>query len=218
MTRMKPVERPLTAIERTALQAHLSRLSTPSMRIRRGLANALVYFAVTLLIYVVAWRVAAWLAMKVTRIDFGWKSPWALQILALGAAVSCTCAALSTLRWMRDGRDTRPLVLRDLAGGVATEENLVFALPACRRHGTSSTPHSQVPRCNSRTHLTSRLRQSYGQKRRNSARLAGRNSRFGWVTPGSAHRPVGTPEANIFQGYYGWDTDNRRKRPLDGGA
>jgi len=119
------MERALTMMEQDTLQAYLSRLPTSSVRFRRAIANALVHWAVTLLVFVVAWYVAAWLAKKLTRVSFGWKSSWALPILAVGASSSGAFAVLSTLRWMRDWRDVRPLVLRDLNRGVATEEALL---------------------------------------------------------------------------------------------
>src|SRR5262249_27577053 len=116
----------LTVTERDALQAHLSGLPTSSARFRQGLVNALLLWAVTLLVFVVAWYVVAWLAMKLTRVSFGWYSPWALPILTVGVGVCGGYAVFSTVGWMRGWKDARPLVRRDLERGVATEETLEF--------------------------------------------------------------------------------------------
>jgi hypothetical protein len=73
----------------------------------------------TLLAFSVAWQTVASVAMKITHVSFGWKSPLAVPILALGAALCGGYAALSTLRWMRQWRDARPLVLRDFSFGFS---------------------------------------------------------------------------------------------------
>ena len=123
---MTPIERALTAAERAELQKVLTGLPTAVERIKRGLGNALLIWAVTLGIFAVVWRIVAWLATRFAHVGFGWNSSSALPILATGTVICGIYAAVSTLRWMRGWRNLRPLILQDLARGLVTEENLEF--------------------------------------------------------------------------------------------
>jgi hypothetical protein len=77
---------------------------------------------VTLLIFTLGWKLVAWLGAKVVHVNFGWRSPLALPILAAGVFICGAFAVISTVRWMRTWQDMRPLVSGDLSRGVVVED------------------------------------------------------------------------------------------------
>jgi hypothetical protein len=118
--------RPISDAEREKLKEFLKRIPTSSKRFGMAVANALVMWAVSILIFVMSWKLLAWLIRALLHRDFGWNSPVAFWLLCLALPVCLLLAIVSTVRWIKRWRDTRPLLLADLEGGRVLEELYQF--------------------------------------------------------------------------------------------
>lgn len=118
--------RPMSALERQYLQDLLTSAPGKAKRWKQGAENALVLFAVLMLIFVVAWWILNWLSKAALNRDFGLSSEVAIWILALGILGCAVGAIVSTLRWIRDWKDTRPLLRADLESGRVVEDRYQF--------------------------------------------------------------------------------------------
>lgn len=112
--------------EREYLEGLLKSIPTGARRLKHCIENALVLLAVSLLAFVLAWALIAWLVREVLNIDFGWHSSAAMWVLAFGVPACALFATISTVRWFKGWHDSRPLLNADLAGGQVIEEHHIF--------------------------------------------------------------------------------------------
>jgi hypothetical protein len=118
--------RAMSESERKFLEEILEAAPGSGRRWWQGAANALILFAVLMLVFAVAWRIVGWLARATADLDIGWNSPAAPWILFLGGVTCAAYAIVSSVRWVRRWTDTRPLIRADLAGGQVMDETYSF--------------------------------------------------------------------------------------------
>src|SRR5215475_3116071 len=119
-------KRPMTDKERDFLTRRLRGCPTKAKRLRQGIVNAFLMWVFAMLIFVVGWKVMAWIARTTVHAELGWKRPDALWILPAGALLCATYSIFSTLRWIKDWRDVRPGLRADLESGEVAEEHYEF--------------------------------------------------------------------------------------------
>jgi hypothetical protein len=122
----RTTERPMTNIERESIQEMLQRAATPARRRRQGIENAFVTWAALMLALTLAWLGLAWIARNVFNLEVGWRSSAALWIVGVGALISAIIALRSTVRWMKQWTDHRPLIRADLDAGLVSDEHYAF--------------------------------------------------------------------------------------------
>jgi hypothetical protein len=120
------IRRPATTEELALLQTLLGNAATTARRWRAGLENALVLWAFSLLIIVVAWLTVAWLVRRALGIDFGLQSPAAIWILGFATPACAAYAVFSSVRWVMGWKEVRPLLRADLAAAEVVEEHYIF--------------------------------------------------------------------------------------------
>jgi hypothetical protein len=119
-------ERSMSNSERDYLEGFLKRAPTGTRRLKEGVENALVLWAVFLLVFVLAWALLAWVGSALFHFDFGWQSPVAIWVLAFGVPACAFLSFVSTVRWIKSWRDPRPMLRADLDGGLVIEEHYQF--------------------------------------------------------------------------------------------
>ena len=120
------IQRSVTLEEHAFLQALLSRAPTTAGRWRRGLSNAFVLWAASLMGCTFLWLVFAGLARHLSGVDYGFRSPAAPWIFGIAARLCATYAAFSSVRWVMRWTDMRPSLSVDLATAQVVEEHYVF--------------------------------------------------------------------------------------------
>lgn len=112
--------------EREFLESSLERAPGLAKRWASGFGNALVLWAVSSLVMVLAWKIVAWLIRLASGLDFGPKSPFAIWFVIVVAPLCAVYAAISSIRWVRRWADPRPLLKADLDRGEVLEERNRF--------------------------------------------------------------------------------------------
>ena len=120
------VQRPATEAERAALEKMLANAATTRRRWKQGIENALVLWAASLLGLVVIWLAFAWLGRKLFDVEFGLHSSAMIWVLGVATPLCAVYAAVSSVRWIRDWTDYRPLLRADIEGAQVSEEHYVF--------------------------------------------------------------------------------------------
>lgn len=120
---MQSNQRAMSEQERAHLRESLRK--APSLW-KLGFGNAVPVWAVSMFGYVVLWSLIAWVAKTAFARNVGWRSDYALWILAAGAVACATLAIVSTLRWLKSSGEYRSLAQADLDNGVVTDELLEF--------------------------------------------------------------------------------------------
>ena len=117
------MNRVMTPAERLQLEDVLAK--RPDRRKRAG-GVALMTWLALLFGFGAAWLIVVVIGRAVFHARLGPTSPWGLGVAVIGALVCAVVAWRSTARWMRNWRDLRPLVARDLAAGMVAEERVRF--------------------------------------------------------------------------------------------
>jgi hypothetical protein len=97
-----------------------------AQRWKRGGENTLVLWAATMLALVILWLALAWLARKILGVEFGPQSAATVWVIGIGGPLCLTYAVLSSIRWVKQGRDSRPFLRTDIEAGRVVEEHYVF--------------------------------------------------------------------------------------------
>lgn len=118
--------REMTKEERNHLERLANSAATKTKRWLEGAVNALVLWAVYLLLFALAWTLSAWLLGAAFDVNLGWKSPAAPWILAACVPSCAVVAIVSSVRWVKGSTDIRPLLLADLKDGRVVEERYSF--------------------------------------------------------------------------------------------
>lgn len=113
----------MTAKERAHLRESLRK--APSLW-RLGIGNAVPVWTVSMLGYIALWSLTAWVAKTLFARSIGWRSDFALWILAGGGIACAALAIVSTMRWLKSSGEYRSLAQADLDNGVVTDERLEF--------------------------------------------------------------------------------------------
>ena len=119
-------ERPMSNTEREFLDEVLKNAATGTKRLMQGAENALVLWAVSMLILVLGWLSVAWPARVIFQKEIGWNSPVAIWVVVLGTPACAVFAVVSSVRWVSGWRDIRPLLAADLDAGRVVEELYQF--------------------------------------------------------------------------------------------
>jgi hypothetical protein len=120
-------QRPARPDELAALQKLLAEAPTAVTRLKRGVGNALLLWAVSLLAVLAAWLALGWIAGKAFDIDLGLRSTATLALIGVAAPLCAIVAALSSVRWIRAWPDPRPQLRDDVALSRVHEERYVFS-------------------------------------------------------------------------------------------
>src|SRR5437763_11138033 len=120
-------QRPARPDELAALQKLLAEAPTAVTRLKRGVGNALLLWAVSLLAVLAAWLALGWIAGKAFDIDLGLRSTATLALVGVAAPLCAIVAALSSVRWIRAWPDPRPQLRDDVALSRVHEERYVFS-------------------------------------------------------------------------------------------
>jgi hypothetical protein len=119
-------KRPMSEQEREFVTRTLKSAATGDTRWIRGSENALLLWAMSMLLFVFAWKLIAWLAGAALHVEIGWSSPAAVWITGFGALACALVAVVSSVRWIKTWRDARPDLRADLEGGQVIEESYEF--------------------------------------------------------------------------------------------
>lgn len=117
----------MSVSEREFLEQLLKSSPTTAKRCKEGVENALVLWAVLMLLFVIAWLFIAWLARTVMNWEIGTNSSAAIRIVAGGGLASAIAAAVSSIRWVKKWQDIRPLLQADLQNNQVLEEHYRFS-------------------------------------------------------------------------------------------
>jgi hypothetical protein len=120
------IQRPVTEAEQAFLRETLARAPTAIRRWKRGVENALVLWAVSLLAIFIAWLALAWLARKLLDVDFGLHSSAALWVPGIAIPLTAVYAMVSSVRWIAGWQDYRPLLQADIDEAQVAEEHYAF--------------------------------------------------------------------------------------------
>lgn len=120
------IQRAATPDERALLARWRSHAPTAMTRIKEGLGNALVYWAIGMLAVVILSLAAGWSAKMLFGAPPGFRSVIIEWTLAIGTAASAVFAAISSARWMRNWRDDRSVLRDDVHDAVVVEEHYTF--------------------------------------------------------------------------------------------
>ena len=120
-------QRPARPDELSALQKLLSEAPTSAVRLKRGVANAVLLWAVSLLAVVAAWLALGWIAGKAFDLNLGLHSKATLALVGVATPLCAIVAALSSVRWIRTWPDHRPQLRDDVAQSRVDEERYVFS-------------------------------------------------------------------------------------------
>lgn len=112
----------MTESEREFLTQTLSSAASRIQRRVRAAGNAFVLLAASLLAFVLAWAVVAWVIRRAIGRDYGWESPIAMWVVLFGVVVCAFFAVISTARWVASWPDDRGKLSVDLNGGVIFDE------------------------------------------------------------------------------------------------
>lgn len=116
----------MTEAERGFLTQALKETKGRASRWMQGGISALVTWSVLMLLFMLAWKLIAWVVAAVLHIEIGWQNQAALWIVALAALVIAIYAVLSSIRWVRSCRDVRPDIQDDLKANEVIEETYIF--------------------------------------------------------------------------------------------
>src|SRR5215468_6446825 len=94
------VKRPMMDKEQDFLTRRLRGCPTKAKRLRQGIVNGFLMWVFAMLIFVVGWKVMAWIARTAVHAEIGWKSSGALWIFTAGTLLCATYSIFSTLRWI----------------------------------------------------------------------------------------------------------------------
>jgi len=119
----KSHQRAITEGERAFLEKLLR--DAPS-RWKLGVGNAVVLWAVSMLIFLIAWSGISWIARIAFAVSIGWRTSVGLWMLLAGGVACLVFAVHSTMRWLRTSPDYRLLARLDLSDGIVFEERLIF--------------------------------------------------------------------------------------------
>jgi hypothetical protein len=113
----------MTPAERVQLEETVAKYPDPRKRAVRGIFMTWLVF---LSGFGVAWFIVVVIGRAAFHARLGPTSPAGLWVAVVGALVCAGLAWSSTARWMRNWKDLRPLLARDLAAGLVAEERLRF--------------------------------------------------------------------------------------------
>lgn len=113
--------------ERKFLEQLLESAPTTAKRCKQGIENALVLWAVLMLLFAGAWLFIAWLARIAMKWEIGLNSSAAIWIIAFGGLACVVAAIVSSIRWVKGWIDMRPLLLADLQNSQVIEEHYRFS-------------------------------------------------------------------------------------------
>lgn len=120
------VQRRATEAEQASLKKILANAATTGHRWKRGIENALVLWAVSLLGLVVIWLAFAWLGRKLFEVEFGLHSFAMIWLLGVATPLCAVYAAVSSVRWIKAWPDYRPQLRADIEEARVSEEHYVF--------------------------------------------------------------------------------------------
>jgi len=119
-------KRSMSQQERDFLDEALKSKPSSLSRWMRGVQNAVVLWAITMMLFVFAWKFLAWLVRIAISVEFGWSSNVALWIVIAGALGCASYAIVSSVRWVKKWPDSRAALQADLQGGKVIEESYEF--------------------------------------------------------------------------------------------
>src|SRR5437879_1320354 len=106
-------ERPMSESERKFLMEALKSAPMSITRWKLGTQNALLQWVVSMGLLLLAWTCVAWAVRKTRHVDIGVHSPAGGWILAIGAPICALMAGISSIRWIKKGRNIRLLLRAD---------------------------------------------------------------------------------------------------------
>jgi hypothetical protein len=118
----RKTKRPMSEPEQEFLRDILKNAKTSARRWKIATVNAVLYYSLSVLAFVVVWKVIAWMARSTLSVEIGWHSPAAVWIVALGAVACVPPAIISSARWLKSQSDIRPSLRAALEKGLVTEE------------------------------------------------------------------------------------------------
>lgn len=125
-------ERPMSTAERAYLEDLLRGSATTLRRWKEGAENAIVLWSVSMMGVLLVWAFLAWLARALFHWKIDWSdSPLAFWVFAVAALACAVLAVVSSVRWIRGWRDSRPALGADLEGGRVVDER--YQLVAAKR-------------------------------------------------------------------------------------
>jgi hypothetical protein len=116
----------MSEVERREIERILRIAPSGTRRLKEGAENALVLWAVSMLGLVLVWSLIAWVARRAFGWQIGWNSSWAIWVISLGASACAVLAIISSVRWLKGWRDSRPLLRTDLDAGRVVEAHYQF--------------------------------------------------------------------------------------------
>ena len=122
----RKTKRPMSEPEQEFLRDILKNAKTSARRWKIATINAVLYYSLSVLAFVVVWKVIAWMARSTLSVEIGWHSPAAVWIVGLCAVACVPPVIISSARWLKSQSDIRPSLRADLEKGLVTEEAYEF--------------------------------------------------------------------------------------------
>lgn len=116
-------KRQMTLTEREYLESTIKSSPTNIKRWMEGAQNALVMWAVLMFVLLIGWLIITWLVGFVSSWEIGLSNPYAIWFVIIGVPVCALYAIYSSVKWVREWEDFRPLLKTDLAKGEVYDEN-----------------------------------------------------------------------------------------------
>jgi len=113
----------MTLAEREYLESALKSSPSTLKKWKEGAENALVIWAASTLIFVLVWAVIIWLVHFISDGEIGLGHSISIGVLIIGIFVCVVYAVYSSVKWVKEWGDHRPLLEADLAKGEVSDEN-----------------------------------------------------------------------------------------------
>lgn len=116
----------MSETEREFLTQSLKEIKSRAHRWIEGCKNALITWSVLMVLFLLAWKLIAWVAGRVLHVEIGFQNLAALWVVAFAALSIAVYAVVSSVRWVKSCRDVRPDILADLKANEVIEETYLF--------------------------------------------------------------------------------------------
>jgi hypothetical protein len=116
----------MSEAERETIRQRIKSIPGTAARWRRGAENALVTWAVLLLLFILGWQIIAWLARKTVHVEIGWHAAGTIWVVASATLGCALYAIISSVRWVKKWPDPRKDYQADLESGQVIEEFYQF--------------------------------------------------------------------------------------------
>lgn len=108
--------------EKEYLATLLKYSPSDTKRMMEGAQNVLVLWAISMLGVVIIWLLLAWFVGVFSDLQIGLKSQYAIWVVLVAFPICGLYSIISTINWLKNWKDHRPLLKKDITEGVVFDE------------------------------------------------------------------------------------------------